>query len=48
MANAGIGARYYVSDRFVLRADYSLYTVFVADTHSNEYHAFTLGLSFFF
>ena len=48
MANAGIGVRYYVSDRFVLRTDYSLYTVFVADSHSNEYHAFTLGLSFFF
>jgi hypothetical protein len=48
MADAAIGARYYLSDRFVLRADYALYTVFSSDTHTNEYHAFTLGLSFFF
>ena len=48
MANAGVGARYYLTDRFILRADYSLYTVFVTDSHSNEYRAFSLGLSFFF
>ena len=48
LANAGLGVRYYLSDRFVLRADYSLYTAFVADTRSTEYRAFTLGLSFFF
>ena len=43
-----IGVRYHLSDRFVVRADYSLYTAFVADTHSAEYRAFTLGVSFFF
>jgi uncharacterized protein YraI len=48
LANASIGVRYYLSDRFVLRADYSLYTAFVADTHNAEYRAFTAGLSFFF
>ncbi|MEP7102013.1 MAG: SH3 domain-containing protein [Burkholderiales bacterium] len=48
LANASVGVRYYLSDRFVLRADYSLYTAFVADTHSTEYRAFTAGLSFFF
>jgi len=48
LANAGLGVRYYVSDRFVLRADYTLYTAFVADTRSTEYRAFTAGLSFFF
>ena len=48
MANAGIGVRYYLTDRFVMRADYSIYTVFVDDSRSTEYRAFTAGLSFFF
>jgi hypothetical protein len=48
LANASLGLNYHLSDRFVLRADYSIYTVFVADTHTTEYRAFTAGLSFFF
>ncbi len=48
LADAAIGVRYHLSDRFVVRADYTLYTAFVADTRSLEYRAFTLGLSFFF
>ena len=48
LANVSLGVRYYLSDRFVLRADYTLYTAFVADTRSTEYRAFTAGLSFFF
>jgi hypothetical protein len=48
LANAAIGIRYYVSDRFIVRADYSLYTAFIADTSSSEYRAITGGLSFFF
>lgn len=48
LSNASLGARYYLSERFVLRADYSIYTAFVADTRSTEYRATTLGLSFFF
>ena len=48
LAGAVVGVRYHLSDRFVLRADYSLYTAFVADTRSLEYRAFTAGVSFFF
>jgi hypothetical protein len=48
LANAALGVRYYITDRFVLRADYSVYTAFVADTRSTEYRAITGGLSFFF
>jgi hypothetical protein len=48
LANAVIGARYHLSDRFVVRIDYSLYTAYVADTRTTEYRAFTAGLSFFF
>jgi hypothetical protein len=48
LANASIGLRYYLTDRFVARVDYSIYTAFIADTRSAEYRAITAGLSFFF
>lgn len=48
LADAAIGVRYHLTDRFVLRADYSLYTAFVSDARSLEYRAFTAGISFFF
>lgn len=48
LANAGVGVRYYLTDRFVVRADYSIYTVYIADTRTGEYRALTAGLSFFF
>lgn len=48
LASAGIGLRYYLTDRFVTRLDYSIYTAYVADTRSIEYRAVTAGLSFFF
>jgi hypothetical protein len=48
LANASVGVRYYLTERFVLRADYSIYTAFLNDTRSAEYRALTGGLSFFF
>ena len=48
LANASLGVRYYLSERFVMRADYSLYTVFVNDAKTTEYRAWTAGLAFFF
>lgn len=48
LSNASVGARFYLTDRFVLRADYTLYTAFVGDTRTGEYRAKTIGLSFFF
>ena len=48
LANAVFGARFYLSERFVLRADYTLYTAFVSDARTTEYHAITAGVSFFF
>jgi hypothetical protein len=48
LANAQIGLRYYLTDRFIVRTDYSIYTAFVGDTRSIEYRAGTIGLSFFF
>ena len=43
-----LGARYYVTERFVLSADYAFYTAFLNDQRSTEYRAWTAGLSFFF
>lgn len=48
LGNAGVGLRWHISERFVARADWTLYTAFVADTRSLEYRAVSLGLSFFF
>jgi hypothetical protein len=48
LANGSIGARYYITERFVARFDYTIYTAYIADTRSGEYRATTLGLSFFF
>ena len=48
LANASVGLRYHLTDRFVLRADYTIYTAFIADTRSGEYRAVTGGISFFF
>jgi len=48
LTNASIGVRYYLSERFILRSDYTIYTAFVTDNRSNEYRAFTAGLGFFF
>jgi len=48
LAHAVAGVRWHLNDRFVLRADYSIYTAYVADTRSSEYRAFTAGILFFF
>ncbi len=48
LTNATAGVRYYINERFVLSTDYSIYTAYVADTHSLEFHAVSVGLSFFF
>jgi hypothetical protein len=48
LANATFGVRWYVTERFVLRADYGLYTAFVSDQRSQEFRAVTAGISFFF
>jgi hypothetical protein len=48
LSNASVGLRYYLTERFILRADYTLYTAFVGDTRTGEYRAKTIGLAFFF
>ena len=48
MGVARMGLRYYLTERFVMSADYALYTAFLNDQRSTQYNAWTLGLSFFF
>jgi uncharacterized protein YgiM (DUF1202 family) len=48
LGTASVGVRYHFTERFVLSADYSLYTAFLSDQKSTEYKAWTLGIAFFF
>ena len=48
LSNVSLGLRFYLTDRFIVRGDYSIYTAFVEDARSIEYRAATIGLSFFF
>jgi uncharacterized protein YgiM (DUF1202 family) len=48
LSDAIVGARYRLSDRFMIRVDYAIYTAFVSDQRSLEYRAATAGLSFYF
>ncbi len=48
LANATVGARFHLTERFVARLDYTLYTALLSDQRSSEYRAITAGLSFFF
>jgi hypothetical protein len=48
LANVSLGLRWYMSERFVLRGDYTLHTAYLSSVRTGEYRAVSLGLSFFF
>jgi hypothetical protein len=48
LANASLGLRYYIAERFVARLDYSLYTAYISDASNADYSAWSLGIAFFF
>jgi hypothetical protein len=49
LAHVGVGAALALRpSRYVLRADWSLYTALLSEQRSREYRALTLGLSFLF
>lgn len=48
LAHATVGLRYYLTERFIARVDWTLYTAYVSDARSTEYRAITAGLGFFF
>lgn len=47
-ANLGVGARYYLTRRFFLRADYRRYIVLSEDDRNDEFSEYSAGVSFFF
>ena len=46
--HAVIGINHYLSDRFILRADWGQHTVYYTDSLTTEYRAWSLGVAFFF
>jgi hypothetical protein len=48
LADASVGLRYHIAERFVARLDYTIYSAYVSDSGSQQYRAVTLGLAFFF
>ncbi|HEX5357919.1 MAG TPA: hypothetical protein VFW93_17085 [Aquabacterium sp.] len=48
LTHAAVGLNYHVSDRFLLRADYGLHTVYLSDSVTTEYRASSIGVAFFF
>jgi uncharacterized protein YgiM (DUF1202 family) len=47
-ANVAIGARAYLTRRFVVRGDYRRHLVFIDENRINEYNEVSLGFSIFF
>ena len=48
MADATIGLRYHLGERFLARLDYTQYLAYIADNRTDQYRAVTIGLGFFF
>lgn len=48
LADMSIGLRWHLSDRFVVRTDYTLHTAYVSSVRTGEYRALSAGLAFFF
>ncbi len=48
LANAGIGARFYITERFFIRADYRRYVVLSSDDENDDFDEVTGGVAFFF
>jgi hypothetical protein len=46
--NAGIGVRYYITRRFMARADLLDHVVFIGDNRTESYKSYMGGFSFFF
>ena len=48
LADATIGMRFHLTDRFIARLDYTQYVAYIADNRTDQYRAITIGLGFFF
>ncbi|HEX4596641.1 MAG TPA: hypothetical protein VH278_02560 [Burkholderiaceae bacterium] len=48
LADATVGLRYHLGERFLARLDYTQYLGYIADNRTDQYRAVTIGLGFFF
>lgn len=48
LANAGLGLRYYITRRFILRADYKQHVVLINSDRTDSYKEWSMGISLFF
>lgn len=48
LADATVGLRYHLGDRFIARLDWTQYVAYIADNRTDQYRAVTIGLGFFF
>jgi hypothetical protein len=48
LANAGLGAYAYLTQRFMLRADYRRHVAFIDENRMSEFNEISLGMAFFF
>ena len=48
LADATVGLRYHLGERFIARVDYTQYVAYIADNRTDQYRAITIGLGFFF
>ena len=48
LADATVGLRYHLGDRFIARLDFTQYVAYIADNRTDQYRAVTIGLGFFF
>jgi hypothetical protein len=48
IADATVGLRYHLGERFIARLDYTQYLAYIADNRTDQYRAITFGLGFFF
>jgi hypothetical protein len=48
LADATVGLRYRLSDRFLARVDYTQYLAYIADNRTDQYRAITIGVGFYF
>jgi hypothetical protein len=48
LADATVGLRYRLGDRFIARLDYTQYLAYISDNRTDQYRAVTIGLGFYF
>jgi SH3-like domain-containing protein len=47
-SHVAVGLNFHLSERFIVRADYGLHTVFFSDSITTEFRAWSIGVGFFF